>query len=80
MGKASYWYPYINLMPDVEFFCNWPKEDLEYFEDETLINEAHEYKEDIEFEWKEIQIVLMTYPQYFKKETIDRHLFMRIFA
>ena len=28
-GKDSFWYPYINLMPDVEFFCNWADKDLE---------------------------------------------------
>jgi hypothetical protein len=67
-------------MPDVEFFCNWPSEDLVEFDDPGLINEAKEYKDDVEFEWQEIELVLLTYPQYFPVSVIDKHLFMRIFA
>lgn len=79
-GKDSFWFPYLNLLPDVEFFCNWPGEDLKATEDENLVQEAINYKRDIELEWKELELVMLSYPQHFKLEIIDRHLFMRIFA
>ena len=41
-------------MPDVEFFCNWPKSDIEAMDDKTLMEEAKYYKEDIDYEWEEI--------------------------
>lgn len=25
-GINSYWFPYLNLLPDVEFFCNWDEQ------------------------------------------------------
>ena len=29
LGEESFWYPYLNLLPaDIEFFCNWPWEDI----------------------------------------------------
>ena len=29
LGKNSYWYPYLRLMPDVEFTCAWQEYELE---------------------------------------------------
>jgi hypothetical protein len=28
LGKKSYWYPYLRLMPDVEFTSAWSEQDL----------------------------------------------------
>ena len=37
LGKDSFWFPYLNLLPDdIEFFCNWPHEDLIATDDEYL--------------------------------------------
>jgi hypothetical protein len=38
----------------VEFFCNLKKKELEMFEDINLLNEAEVYREDVEYEWKEV--------------------------
>ena len=64
-GKDSYWFPYLNLLPDVEFFCNWDEKILDLLEDEQLYYEAINYKRDIELEWREIEILLLRYPQHF---------------
>lgn len=32
-GKDSFWFPYLNLLPDVEFFCNWNIDDLKATDD-----------------------------------------------
>jgi hypothetical protein len=46
----------------VEFFCNWNPEELEAIDDEILIAEAENYKGDIELEWRELEIVMLSYP------------------
>lgn len=79
-GEDSFWFPYLNLLPDVEFFCNWDHSELSATEDGELIYESKNYKRDIELEWKEVELLLNTYPEHFKKEVVSRHLFMRIFA
>ena len=54
-GKQSYWFPYLNLLPlDIEFFCNWPQEDIQATDDSDLEQEAYAYKRDIEKEWQDI--------------------------
>ncbi len=58
-GKDSYWFPYLNLLPDVEFFCNWKDEELKLLEDEELRYEAKNYKRDIELEWREVELLLL---------------------
>ena len=70
----------MNLLPDVEFFCNWDKKALMEFDDQQLYLESFSYKKDVELEWQEIEIVMMSYPHLFKPEIVDRGLFMRIFA
>lgn len=80
-GTYSYWFPYLNLLPqDIDFFCNWPMEEIRATDDLELAEESLAYKRDIEKEWNDIKGVLETYPQHFSKELIDRELFMRIFA
>ena len=57
----SFWFPYLNLLPDVEFFCNWNKEELDAIEDPDLAYETKSYKRDIELEWREIELLLNHY-------------------
>lgn len=80
LGEESFWHPYLSLLPNVEFFCNWPEEHIREFQDPLLMAECKEYKDDVEYEWKEVEIILMSYPALFKESVIDRGLFMRIFA
>lgn len=61
-GTESFWFPYLNLLPDVEFFCNWNDEFLKATDDYELIIEAMSYKKDIEVEWKEIELLMLRYP------------------
>jgi hypothetical protein len=39
-GKESFWFPYLNLLPDVEFFCHWKQKWLDATEDSGLVAEA----------------------------------------
>lgn len=79
-GKESFWFPYLNLLPEVEFFCNWDPKFLQATDDIGLVEEALAYKEDIEAEWKEVELLLLRYPQHFCLQLVDRNLFMRVFA
>lgn len=80
-GTDSYWFPYLNLLPlDIEFFCNWPAEEIRATDDLELAEESFAYKRDIEKEWQDIKNVLIRYPELFSPELVDRSLFMRIFA
>jgi hypothetical protein len=40
LGEESFWFPYIDLMPDVTFFCDWKGEELLNTQDQGIINEA----------------------------------------
>jgi hypothetical protein len=38
------------------------------------------YRRDIEKEWQDFKMVLLSYPETFNPQVADRTLFMRIFA
>ena len=39
-GKDSYWFPYLDLLPDVKFFCNWDQHFLLDCDDLDLMEES----------------------------------------
>ena len=80
LGKESYWYPYLRLMPDVEFTCSWSDKDMEEAQDEKLTRELKEYYYDLETEWHMFKKVLTQYPKIFSKKLIDRGLFFNIYG
>jgi hypothetical protein len=81
LGTDSFWFPYLNLLPqDIEFFCNWPLQAILETDDFELAEEALAYKRDIEKEWQDMKGVMLAYPELFSPEIVDRDLFMRIFA
>lgn len=58
LGKESFWYPYINLMPDVTFFCDWEESDIIACQDKSILEEAVEYREELGNEYKEVYEIL----------------------
>lgn len=52
LGTESFWYPYINILPDVTFFCHWTPDQLAELDDRTLMIETEQYRNDVELEWK----------------------------
>ena len=46
-GEDSFWKPYIDLMPDVTFFCHYPEEDIIATQDFQLIQYANDYKQEL---------------------------------
>ena len=43
-GEDSFWKPYLDLMPDVKFFCHYPEDMVVATQDLNLIQYATEYK------------------------------------
>ena len=43
-GADSFWKPYLDLMPDVKFFCHWPDNVLMATQDVSLIRNAIMYQ------------------------------------
>ncbi len=39
---------------EIEFFCNWPEEELNLVDDIHLLAEAAEYKAELEDEWNQL--------------------------
>lgn len=35
-GRNSYWYPFLRMMPDVEFTSSWAQADIDMFQDSEL--------------------------------------------
>lgn len=50
-GRDGYWYPYLRLMPDVEFTSSWSAADIDMFQDPEIQLELQEYNNEIRFEW-----------------------------
>lgn len=48
LGLDSFWSPYIDLMPDVTFFCDLPPNEIRETHDSFLIAEVKEYKEELD--------------------------------
>ena len=51
-GADSFWKPYLDLMPDVKFFCHWPLDLVDATQDPNLVRYAKDYKAELQEEWK----------------------------
>ena len=51
LGDKSFWAPYIELMPDVTFFCDLPEEEVTAVDDEFVVKELKDYKVELESEY-----------------------------
>ena len=68
-------------MPDVTFFCDWDVNLIEQTQDALVTEEAHEFKEQLDIEWKLLLTHLIKYiGEVFEAETLDKALFKRLYA
>ena len=65
LGKKSYWYPYLRLLPDVTFTAKWDEHELEMTQDAGIAIEIKDYSEALEEEWIKFSKVLKKYPDIF---------------
>ena len=43
-GDDSFWKPWIDMMPDVKFFCRWDESEILQTQDADLMQRSHDYK------------------------------------
>ena len=80
LGEESFWKPYIDLMPDVKFFCFWSEPEILATQDTNLFQHAREYKKELQQEWMELVHCLAKYPEIFKIESMRPELFFKFYA
>lgn len=64
-GRDSYWYPYLRMMPDVDFTTAMESDVLEMFQDERVEIECQEYEVQLNVDWNQFKSILEEYPQLF---------------
>lgn len=79
-GREGFWYPYLRLMPDVEFSASWNEHEIEMFQDDEIRVELHEYEMEVRQEWLMFCKVLRAHPAIFPNKFIDRDLFLNIYG
>ena len=78
-GRDSYWYPYLRMMPDVEFTTTW-SDVFEMFQDQRVEIECAEYDVQLDHDWKLFKDVLEDYPNIFPAKYVRQDLFTNLFA
>ena len=79
-GEDSFWKPYIDLMPDVTFFCHYPEEDIIATQDFQLIQYANDYKQELFQEWSEMAACMAKYPDIFDHNSVKPAIFYKFYA
>ena len=51
LGTKSYWFPYLRLMPDIDFTANWTDSELMFFEDSNIFLSMKNRHQSIENRW-----------------------------
>lgn len=80
LGRKSYWYPYLRLMPEVQFTSSWTDDEMVLTQDDKLVHRLQDYNLEVEVEWHSFYLVLQQYPDIFKKHLIDKGLFLNVYA
>ena len=57
-GVDSFWKPYLDLMPDVKFFCHWQQDLIDATQDHNLMKYTHEYRTELHLEWVALEQIL----------------------
>jgi len=66
-GKESEWWPYLECLPEIDFFCDWPLYEIEACQDVELIKDASEFKMEIELQWGYINKILESGAPWFSQ-------------
>ena len=64
-GEESFYWPYLDLMPKIDFFCFWEKENLFACQDLGLMLETKQYKIELEAEIFALCAIMRRYPDIF---------------
>ena len=64
-GRSSFWYPYLRVIPEVDFICNWSSNVVELLHDKNLLNNILELKHDVTNNFVPFVRMLRKYPKIF---------------
>ncbi len=59
IGAASFWYPYLQIMPKVDLLGFWSQPELEQLQDRLLALRAEAYIQELRNVWKLLQIHIL---------------------
>ena len=79
-GEGSFWKPWLDMMPNVIFFCHWTKDQILATQDPSLIRYSTDYKEELKKEWDELETLLREHPDIFPESVLKAELFYKIYA
>ena len=70
-GEASLWKPYLDMMPETTFFCEWDEEVIRETQDQYLIEEANKIRRpSMYYLWTKIRDLVADYtPKIFNPQT-----------
>ena len=71
LGRNSYWYPYLRMLPDVGFSCLWDDHEFEMLQDECLVTYLREYYTELECHWEFFEALLTKYPKIFPEKFVN---------
>jgi len=78
--EESFWKPYLDLMPNVKFFCHWSEEFILATQDPNLIQYATEYKQELHEEWTQFANCLAKYSDVFPHSSCEPGVFYKFYA
>ena len=64
-GRSSFWYPYLRIIPEVDFISNWSSDILELLHDTSFLNEIFELKQEVKNNFFPFFKMLKAYPKIF---------------
>ena len=65
LGEKSEYWPYLECLPEIDFFCDWPLKEIEACQDIDLLKYASEFKIEIAIQWSQITLILEKHHPYF---------------
>ena len=80
LGKNSYWYPYLRLMPTVRFSCFWTQEEIDAIQSPKVVQALKEYRVEVVNEWYMFKKVIRKYPWIFQERYINKDLFYNLYG
>ena len=80
LGKDSYWYHFLRMMPTVKFTCFWTQEEIDSAWSPALKNRLKKYKESVVKEWYRFKKVLRKYPLVIPDQFVDKELFYNLYG
>jgi len=79
-GAESKFAAYLDLMPEVTFFCDSPIEVIQSTFDPQLVGECLGYKQELEETYKKISKIMKIYPEIFTEASCEKKTFLSMYA